>query len=269
MKIAVVLNTYCSPDVILDDVAAIKTWVTQDVILVIDGAAWGEIGKIDYKVKTIKGFVHDYPKGPYRNATLGLMEAYSTYPNMDWYCYCDWDTLFVSNEFLEDLRIAKKQGVWVIGNDINTEQYKFPLLEIMLKTEFDCAKYLLACCMFFSGDFIKHLHNMDFFNKFLNLTSDFKNGEFPDYDGFDFLEHLYPTLANHYRGKVSQFAFYCPKTQEWRGDYKKYPMRWKPELDFETENFKEACIMHPLKSYNHPIRDYHRNKRKEFNVNRL
>ncbi len=106
------------------------------------------------------------------------------------------------------------------------------------------------------------LQEINFFEKFLTLTSGFGNGFFPFYSGYDLSEHMYPTLCRHFGGNIGVFASY--DKNEWHGRGDIFPMRWRPEIDFETENFPEASIFHPLKDLNHPIRVHHREKRKEW-----
>ena len=76
-----------------------------------------------------------------------------------------------------------------------------------------------------------------------------------------FGEHLYPTLADKFGGKVEQFAWWNDQFRFWRGNFQKYPMRGGPELDPKLEDFRGATIMHPLKKHDHPIREIRRLER--------
>lgn len=261
MKIAVILNAHGDTPLVLDTIDAIKTWVTDDILVVIDGAArkWSE--NVDLPVVKLNGFRHNCPKSPYRNVTLGMMETVKKWPDADWYCYMEYDVLFTSSEFKRDLEFGNKD-LWCIGNDSRHGSYKFPLLETITKMKFNCSKYLLGCCVFHRGKFLRKLQDMNFFERLLYYTNDFDKGFFPGYDGYDFAEHLYPTLAHHLGGKVGHFASWGG-AEGWSGNYLRYPMRWKPELSLK-ENFKDATIMHPLKSVDHPIREHHRINRIEY-----
>jgi hypothetical protein len=198
--------------------------------------------------------------------TLGLKEAANLWPDVDWYCYLEYDCLVGSNQFEKDLAIAESMGVWCLGNDHRVGNYKFPLLEAMLKTQFKESHYLLGCCVFYKQEFIKKLKEINFFERFLYLTNDFSQGYFPGYEeqgGYDLTEHLYPTLASHFGGKVAQFAAWSRKEGKWAGgNFGKYPFRFQPELHPE-EHYPEAVIMHPLKGYDHPVREFHRKKRND------
>ena len=105
---------------------------------------------------------------------------------------------------------------------------------------------------------------------------------------FDLSEELIPTLAYYLGGKIGSLSFWgdgsthphkaivganrMPTTSQtamddsthnslgWYGNYRKYPVRWRPDLN-SNENFIESAIMHPLKTYDHPIRQYHRHRR--------
>ena len=63
-------------------------------------------------------------------------------------------------------------------------------------------------------------------------------------------------MAHHLGGKIGTFAKY--ENNMWKGRYKQYPLRFKPDLN---ELWEEASIMHPLKEYDSEIRNFFRNKR--------
>jgi len=264
MKIASILMVHGDTECVRDTIEAIQSYVTNDILMVVDGASWKDWGKeVDLPVHKICGLYHNHPQAPYRNITLALSSVIKLFPDADWYSYTEYDTLFCSSNFKEDLRKAEVEKVWCMGNDCRSGELEMPLIESMLKTEIPVTKYLLGCCIFYYRDFLLKLKHIDFFDKFLFLTNDFANGFFPGYleqGGCDFAEHLYPTLAYQLGGKVRGQAFY--DEEGWHGNYERYPIRWIPELDPETEIFPDAYIIHPLKTYDNPIRAYHREKRK-------
>jgi hypothetical protein len=171
----------------------------------------------------------------------------------------EYDVLFASDRFRKNLEIADKKDVWMLGNDGHVDDKQLPLIESLVGSKFRSTYYLLGCCQFFSWKFLAKLQEIDFFERFLFLTNQFSPGVFPAYGGYDISEHLYPTLCRHFGGAVGVFATW--DRGKWHGAYRHFPMRWRPELDPETENFAEASILHPLKNYNHPIRAYHRERR--------
>jgi hypothetical protein len=133
----------------------------------------------------------------------------------------------------------------------------------MLETKLLFSNYLLGACVFHHRDFIQKLLDVDFFDKFLFYTNDFSQGFFPGYEeqgGYDFGEHLYPTLAAHYGGNIAELAKYVEREKKWHGYYEHFPVRFRPPLE-SLKLCENACIMHPVKNYNHPIRKYHRKKR--------
>jgi len=271
MKIATILSVHTGPEVVMDTLDSIRTWVGDRVMVMVDGAHWDWAANMEMPAAKLQGFYHNLPKSPYRNVTFGLMNAQRLWPNMDWYCFCEYDVLFTSSAFKEDLESAAQRGVWMLGNDYREGKIKFPLLEAMMKTKFDGSKYLLGACLFHRGDFLRKLAEINFFDRFLTWTNSFSGGFFPDYDiqgGYDIVEHLYPTLAHHFGGKVEEFAHYERYSflgPYWAGRYRKYPMRWIPEIDPETEHFPEATIFHPLKDCSHPIRQFNKIKRQRIN----
>lgn len=267
MKIATIINAHGNTELTKDTIDAAKTWVSDDILVIIDGASWENWGKdLEIPAYKLDGFYHNVPKSPYRNITLALMQASQQWPDADWYCYSEYDVLFTSSSFKEDLKEAEKRGVWCIGNDLRSGYFQFPLLESMLKIKLEESKYLLGCCIFHHKDFINKLKSINFFEKFLNWTNAFSQGYFPHYEeqgGYDLAEHLYPTLANYYGGKIEEFATWHQKFGVWDGNFKKYPMRWKPDLNAENEYFEEAAIMHPIKDPDNLIRKYQQIKRRK------
>jgi len=265
MEIAVVLNAHGNTELVLDTLASVRKWVTDKVFVIADGASWQTWGQnVDLGVPKVEGFRHGAPCSPYRNYTLGLMVASQTWPDVDWYCYMEYDVLFASDSFKEELAIAKQQNVWCLGNDMRKDRYNLPLLNYIVGNKIKEYYYLLGCCVFHNSDFIKKLREKNFFERFLFFTNEFRNGYFPGYSerrGYDFGEHLYPTLACHLGGLIGGFASWDRRTLTWGGNYPKFPMRWEPELHPESENFEAAAILHPLKDPNNPIRLLHKMKR--------
>jgi len=252
MKIATVLNAHGHTEMVQDTLDSIRTFVGNDILVVIDGASWNEWGEqLVVPAYKLKGFYHNYPKAPYRNLTLGLKTAVDLWPESDWFCYSEPDVLYTSDGFKKDLSAAQKQNVWCIGNDLRIADLKFPYLESMMNIKLKNSYYLLGCCVFYSGEFIRKLKEINFFDTFLTFTNEFTEGHFPDYaeqGGYDFGEHLYPTLANHLGGSVAQFAYWNQLLEQWGGQqFKKYPLRWKPEINWD-DNFNEASILHPIKN---------------------
>ena len=80
---------------------------------------------------------------------------------------------------------------------------------------------------------------------------------------FHFSEHMYPTLCRHFGGNIGVFAHF-DELKKWHGSYQYFPVRWKPEIDFETENFPNPSIIHPLKENSHPLRVLHRERRNQW-----
>lgn len=260
MEIAVILNVHADSDVNIDTIESIFAFVGKNVVLVVDGSSWTKFRDLQLPVAKINGFRHGVPKAPYRNVALGLKSAFEEFPNASWYCYCEYDVLFTSDRFRKNLEIADRKNVWMLGNDGHVDDKQMPLIESLIGAKFASTYYLLGCCQFFSWRFFDKLKEIDFFDRFLFLTNQFAPGVFPAYGGYDISEHLYPTLCRHFGGAVGVFATWDHQGK-WHGSYRHFPMRWKPELDPQTENFEEASIMHPLKTYQHPIRAFHRERR--------
>lgn len=270
MKIAAILNVHNDTELVLDTIDSIRTWATDNIIIVVDGASWPHWGKdLELPVPKIEGLKHGKPSSPYRNYMLGMMYGCRTYPDADWYVYTEYDALFASSQFKEDLKYANENNVWCVGNDARWDRkYDLGLLETISKKKLTCARYLLGCCHFHKGDFIRQLEQEKFFERLLFYTNPFDNGYFPGFSekkGYDFGEWILPTLAGGMGGQVGQFAEWQQNKNRWGGNYKKYPMRWQPDLE-PTENFRDACILHPIKNLDHPIRKYHAENRRKYRM---
>ncbi len=266
MEITAILNTHGQRETTLDTAISIKHYMTDQILLVVDEAGWSYFDDIK-SISVLKGFYHNFDRNPYRNIILGLKMAASMWPKTDWFCYLEYDCLVGSSVFKKDLDIAEKQNVWLAGNDYRTEEenkVSLIFVEKMFNMKFSQIDYLLGACLFYHADFIKKCLEEDFFEKLLSYTNDFKDGFVPGYEGpaaWDFVEHLMPTLATHWGGKVKQFAKWDQKARHWKGNFQRYPMRWQPDLFDVEHEYLNAAMMHPVKKYDHPIREFHRDKR--------
>lgn len=261
MKITAIINTHGNPEVTHDTVESVKHYMTDDILMLVEGSAWDVFNTDDAQVALLKGFNHSYYKAPYRNVALSLLAASQHWPNADWFCYMEYDCLIGSKSFKDDLLVADKSNIWCIGNDFRDNQKeKMPLVEAMLQEKFDEIFYMLGACVFLNSRFMKRATELKFFERFLYYTNDFTNDFFPEYSGWDITEHLLPTLAKHWGGEVQQFARWSKPLNCWAdGNYEKYPIRWRPDL--EEQECISAAIMHPIKEFGHPVRVSQRLKR--------
>lgn len=261
MKLAVLLNGHSSPELIRDTLDSIYTYASRDVIFLTDGAHWNKFKDLDLGAAKLCGFCHNVPKAPYRNVALGLQTLMENHADADWFCYTEEDVVFASDRFKRNLEIADEKNVWMLGNDGRIDENAVPLMDAMLDRPVTDHYYFLGCCQFFSKKFAAELKRINFFERFLHLTNGFDRGYMPSYSGYDVSETMYPSLCRHFGGNVGVFASYSYDTGKWHGAYRYFPMRWRPELDPQTEDFEEASILHPLKLLSHPIRIRLREKR--------
>lgn len=265
MELAFLVNVHSDPATIIDTVSSIFEYGSANILVLVNGASWDELSSLEVPVPKVKGLPHTSRRSPYRNVALGLKLLTEQWPNADWYCYTEYDTLFASNRFQHNLKLAEANGVWMLGSNGRVDESQMPLVESLVGEKFRSVYYLLGCCLFLHKDFVHKLNSIDFFDRFLFLTNSFSDGHFPAYNGYDISEHMYPTLCRHFGGKVGVFSTWDEMKAEWHGSYKYFPLRWKPELNAETENFPEASILHPLKSADHPIRQHHKERRTKWN----
>ena len=260
MEIATILSSHTDTALTVNTIESIRKWVGTNCFVVVDGSAWNSWGKDASIGPKLQGLIHNCPISPHRNIVLGLMNAFELWPNADWFCHTEYDVYFGNDSFKDDLKDADERGVWCIGNDYREENYNMSFLEQMLHIKIEGSKYLLGCCVFLNGKFVRKLAEIGFFSTFLRWTNPFEQGFIPFFEGFSFIEHLFPTLAHYYGGKVEQFAKWNERMLLWEGNFKKYPMRFRPDLDPNADYFSEAAIMHPIKDVMHPFRMMYKRK---------
>ena len=261
MEIAVILNAHENTELVKDTINAARSHATEKILVNINGATWADWGiGLDIPAHKMCGFIHNEDHSPYKNVAFGLMHLYNQWPNSDWYCYMEPDVLFCSNEFKKDLEKAEKEKAWMVGTNLREEDRKFPYLERILKIDLQESWYFLGCCMFFHKHFMKKLAKINFFEKFLCWTNEFNCPYFPDYDGYDISEHLYPTLAHHFGGKLYCLSSWADTFGTFVGNFKKYPIRWQPEM---FTFFNEASIVHPVKELLNPYRSLSRRRKND------
>ena len=255
MQIATILSSHADTDLTVNTIQSIQRWVGNDLFVLIDGATWNSWGKkATLGVPKLQGLYHNSSISPHKNLTVGLKTALNMWPNADWFCLTEYDVLFGNDSFKEDLVEADKNGVWMLGNDYREENQNMSFLEQMFKMKFDVgSKYFLGCCVFLNAKFVKKLEEIDFFHKFLWWTNAFERGYIPHFTGYSFVEHLFPTMAYYCGGKLQQLAKWN-QYQIYQGNFRRYPMRFTPEIDSSLDCFAEAAIMHPVKDINSPLR---------------
>lgn len=265
MKITTILNAHGNTELVADTVDSIKTYIGNDIVLLVDGATWETWGRdVKLPVYKLRGYYHNYHINPYRNVALGLWKVYEEFPDSDWLLYVEYDVLIASDAFKHDLSKFLKDRVWLAGNDLKNDSVDLSLVEKMLNVKFERISRILGCCLFFNKIFLDKLKEISFFEKFLNLTSGFSKGFFPNFKetgGYDLSENVYPALCHYFQGKVESLASWSDSFNIWKsGNFRRYPMRFTPVLT-EQDNFLEASIMHPVKDVSDPIRVYRREKR--------
>ena len=103
--------------------------------------------------------------------------------------------------------------------------------------------------------------NERLFPKLIEKTNFFRAGYYPGLlrqGAYDLMEQLMPTLAVHFGGDLKNLSRWNGVFNAWSGNYKKYPVRWKNEVE---EYFTDTCILHPAKKLDNPVRQFNRMKR--------
>jgi hypothetical protein len=268
MKITAILNAYDVP-VTLDTLDSIRYHMTDQVLVLVDGVAWNSFKNVELPAHKLKGLNHGWFKAPYRNIMLSLLTAYRNFPTTDWYCYLEHDCLITSSNFKKDLIEAERDNIWCLGSDFRRNQelkVDLSYLEKIIKDKLEEYVYLLGSCIFYHRNFIKLAVENEFFDKFLFYTNEFKNGFFPFYTAWDLTEHVLPSIVKYYGGEILQLSVYNEDFKKWAGNYRRYPIRYRPDIEYEPELFLQASIIHPIKRYTDPIRDFYRARRQKEEV---
>lgn len=251
MSISIVLNTHKGSDITNDTIDSIKSYLTNDIIVITDA----KNKELDLDVPLIQGFSVSL-KTLYKNVALGLDTLYKIYPDSDWYGYLDYDCLVTSDYILSTLDKAAEQGIWLLGCDGTVDFEPLPLIEEIIGAKLENRYKMLGCCLFFHKDFMKQLHSINFFTKLLEKTN-LVEGVI-GFKGHDISEHIYPTLVRYYGKQLGVMTSWFEN--EWHGNYKRFPIRFRPVLT-EEDNFPESSICHPIKEYDDVIRIARRKER--------
>lgn len=266
MELAVVLHAHENAKLVLDTAQSINRWASENIVVLADGKSPGWLMEEEFPLPYVIGFRNQTKAvfrnhSSYRNHTLGLLKILEHHPDCDWYCSTEYDTLFCSDKFKEDLN-SLPSNVWLAGFNGRRTFMNLPLLESIVGGKCYSQNYFIGCCMFFRGEFLRRIRDAGLFEKILEYTNGFDHGYFPNYweqGGYDFTECLFPTLVNIAGGEAVSFSGWNKDSNAWSGDYKKYPIRWPDPISLEES--VEASILHPTKSYEDPVRCYHRERR--------
>src|SRR5882757_3068814 len=130
MKFATLILTHTNPELTTDTVDSIKTWVGDKILVLVDQIAWHQFQNIKMgSTKIEEGFLHNHNRSPYRNCVLGMKKLYEHWPDSDWFLYTEYDCLFTSNIFYEDLQQANNNNAWVVGADLRRFDFQLPFLQ--------------------------------------------------------------------------------------------------------------------------------------------
>lgn len=254
MKIATVLMAHDYPLTVKDTLNGIIRNVGDKIILHVDALGWDKFKNEDfYPAHLSKGV----ERSIYRNSVLGIQRAFEMYPKADWYCWTEYDCLFISPNFKEDLAVTK---AWCLGIHYRDRPFKAHLLSDMIKRKIKKQFMFIGACMFLHHDFVSELNKIDFFNQFLAVAKNFSHRNFPNKNCIAFEEALWPTLAVAMGGKLKELAVHRKSLENgYRGKGKRYIIRFNPVVKLKEIN-EQTSIIHPIKSYDHPIREKLRNE---------
>lgn len=265
MKLAIALHAHKDAELVKDTARFLARWGSENILVVVDGRSPKWITESNFPFPHIVGFRNKTRSvfrnhSSYRNFTLGLLKTLEYYPDCDWYCSTEYDVIFGSDEFKEDI-LALSDNVYCVGFNGRKTFMSLPFLEHIIGSKCYVQTYLIGCCMFFRREFLLKVKYSGLFERVLGFTNEFDDGRFPGYweqGGYDFTECLFPTLVNFFGGEIASFSSWNAKKKIWTGDFKKYPIRWPTKLSIEDSLV--ASIMHPVKEFEDPVRIYHRER---------
>lgn len=251
MEIAAFVLTHNNPQLTFDTVDSVRLWMTDKVMVLVDAVGWGNFLGSDPKYDLCRGLPHGRPRSPFRNILFGMKELYLKHPNVDWYCYCENDVLFIGDQFKRDIEKAK--GKMLLGTNYRRDRdWELPLLNRVVGGEVREQHYVLGCLMFMHRKFVAQL--AEWSKSLLRETERFESGFFPDFHGYAFEEQLFPSLANYFKaGSVQALSF------EGR-PHPNYISRFRPEIN-QSEVRAGATFLHPVKNADDPIRLHYRKLR--------
>jgi len=289
MKLATLVLTHANPDLTADTVDSVQTWVGEHILVLVDQVGWPWFQNVKLgSARVEEGFLHAYSRSPYRNCALGLKKLYEYWPDSEWFLYTEYDCLFTSSAFQEDLQKAADRNAWVVGSDLRRFDFKLPVLQdILSQGEIKHSYYFLGCCQFLHHKLVSKLYESKFLDNLIERTKDYTKGFFPDYERHAFEEELWATIGAHLGGALYELVCWTPKEgcwqgmkgndphmlyagrehELWRGKFKRYPIRPSPDIAL-VDIRPETSIIHPLKKVDDPIRlhqkDFRRSKKHRF-----
>jgi len=260
MQIASILNVHNNPELVRDTIDAQRVWVTDRILLIVDAKGWEMFQDFTHPDTVIKrGVHHGAPRSPYKNVGIGLLEAYRLWPDSDWFCYSEFDTLFISDSFKEDLERASKSTAIFLGHYPKLKhggEDHWLVRELMEKEygEPACWKSI-GCLMFYSKFCMQQFVETNFITRMLDRTSSYQGSHLPDFYDYAVEEIIFPSAASLF-GDVKALAGYGAPPD-------RYLIKYGYDLH-QAEVRDEASVLHPIKDYNHPIRLHFREARKPF-----
>ena len=260
MKIASVLNVHTNPELVKDTIDAQRAWLTDRTLLVVDGASWDKFKSFEHRdVVVVRGVNHAARKSPYKNMGIGLLDAYRRWPDSDWFCYSEYDTLFVSDKIKEDLDKASKTTASFLGfnprHKLGSQDHW--LVQNLLSRRYGqpmCWKSI-GCLMFYSGFCIQHFVESDFISRMLDKTSAYQGEHFPHFTDYAVEEILFPSAASLFGDIKSITSFESPKSR--------YVIKFGHDVDFSDVS-DATSVIHPAKNPRSQVRRHFRRARKPF-----
>lgn len=256
MELAVVLNVHNQPELARDTLDALALWATPNIITMVDKKGWNLFKDFKHnKTEVVCGVFHGAKKSPYKNIILGLLKAYEKYPTASWYICTEFDCLFISDGFKEDLQSFENRDVSMLG--INIEKKTSNNHWIVKKILGEKVKQYkaLGALMIFSNKCVKTLFDLGFYSQILEITKDYKADHFPNFTDYAVEEIMLPSAAS-FVGEIKPLVI----NRKIQGKY---------AVDFGKDIVKEqikpiTSIVHPSKKFDSPIRSYYRNLREQF-----
>lgn len=199
MEVAVVMNVHGRVDVVRDTIDSIRTWMSNKIVIVVDQLGWEHFKDFEYPdTHVVCGLPHGKPKSPYKNFCVGFNEVYKKWPNVDWFCYTEYDMVVVSDQFREDLEFGTQNGISCMGRRYykigNRRKDHWMAMQILGNRDLPIYK-MLGALMFFSRPCVEGLMKFNFFSEVLERSKDYQGTKFPGFCGFAVEEILFPSAA--------------------------------------------------------------------------
>ena len=248
MNFVTVLNVHNNPDGVVESLESIEAFLTDKIVVVVDGLGWEAFKDFSYKNAIIvEGFEHGVNRSQYKNCALGLIKAYNKWPDAEWYCYIEFDVAFLNDGFKQDLKTMYHiKDLSLVATDVmnHDQDNDHWMVSDILQRPTKGFK-TLGAVMCFTQMCLNKWNESNFLYLLLEKTKLYKGDFFPNFHAYAVEEVIFPTAAAAF-GKILDISRFNPAG---------YTVRFQPEVEFHELN-RFTSLAHPSKDFDGKVRKY-------------